>query len=88
MQGGSPGIAMGLELRVRPRGDGDGDAAPPLRGLAERLGVSGGVTPFPLARDSPIAFTSSLTDTPDSSAGISLQTTQIRSLTEPSTPSH
>jgi hypothetical protein len=33
------------------------------------LGVPGGVTPLPLARDSPIALTNSFTDTPISSGG-------------------
>ena len=38
------------------------------------LGVSGGVTPFPLALLSPMTLTSSLTDTPCSSGGMSLLT--------------
>jgi hypothetical protein len=42
-----------------------------LRGVP---GVLGGVTPFPLARLAPITFTSSLTETPCSSGGISLLT--------------
>ena len=37
-------------------------------------GVPGGVTPLPLARLSPITLTSSLTDTPINSGGISLLT--------------
>lgn len=44
---------------------------PPARGLEERDkrlgvagGVRGGVAPLPLARDSPMAFTRSLTETP------------------------
>lgn len=61
-----PGIAIGLELLVNTFGEGA------LLGLADLRGVSGGVIPLPLALDSPIAFTNSLTDTPDSSAGISL----------------
>ena len=40
-----------------------------LRGVP---GVLGGVTPFPLAREAPITFTSSFTETPCSSGGISL----------------
>ena len=38
-------------------------------------GVPGGVTPLPLALLSPITFTSSLTETPCSSGGMSLLTT-------------
>ena len=37
-------------------------------------GVPGGVTPFPLALLSPITLTSSLTDTPINSGGMSLLT--------------
>lgn len=66
-------MATGLELRLR-RGD---DPPPgPALGLElrdVRFGVPGGVTPFPLARLSPIAFTRSFTDTPTNSGGRSLQ---------------
>ena len=41
-------------------------------------GVRGGVVPLPLARDSPIAFTSSRTDTPCSSCGRSPRTTKLQ----------
>ena len=40
-----------------------------LRGVP---GVPGGVTPLPLAREAPITLTSSLTETPCSSGGMSL----------------
>lgn len=53
------GIATGLELRLACFGD-----KYPALGLTDLLGVSGGVTPFPLALDSPIALTKSFTDTP------------------------
>lgn len=69
-----PGIGTGLELRLS-RGDNPPPPGPAL-GLElrdVRLGVPGGVTPFPLARLSPIAFTRSFTDTPASSGGRSLQ---------------
>lgn len=68
-----PGIDTGLELRLSR-----GDNPPPGQALGlelrdVRLGVPGGVTPFPLARLSPIAFTRSFTDTPTNSGGRSLQ---------------
>ncbi|MPC77648.1 hypothetical protein E2C01_072107 [Portunus trituberculatus] len=51
---------------------------PTARGLEERDnrlgvagGVRGGVAPLPLARDSPMALTRSLTDTPCNSGGTS-----------------
>lgn len=52
-------MATGLELRLI----GFGEKCPVL-GLQDLFGVSGGVTPLPLARDSPIAFTRSFTETP------------------------
>lgn len=83
----SPGMGTGLEEREIWRGDVPDaeimvllpDApTPPARGLEEREsrfgvagGVRGGVAPFPLARDSPMALTRSLTDTPCSSGGTS-----------------
>lgn len=53
-----PGIATGLEHLLVGRGENRS-----IRGLHDLFGVSGGVAPFPLALDSPIAFTRSLTDT-------------------------
>lgn len=50
-------MATGLELRLGTLGE-----LGPGLGLWERLGVSGGVIPFPLALDSPITLASSLTD--------------------------
>lgn len=50
-------MATGLELRLVGLGD-------KILGLKDLFGVSGGVTPLPLARDSPIAFTKSFTETP------------------------
>jgi hypothetical protein len=72
-----PGIGTGLELRLSL-----GDDPPPRPALGlelrdVRLGVPGGVTPFPLARLSPIAFTKSFTDTPTNSGGKSLQKHKI-----------
>lgn len=69
-----PGIGTGLELRLSR-----GDDPPPGHALGLelrdiRLGVPGGVTPFPLALLSPIAFTRSFTDTPTNSGGRSLMT--------------
>ena len=55
---GTPSLARGLDDRES------------LLGVAG--GVFGGVAPFPLALDSPIALTSSFTDTPCNSGGISL----------------
>ena len=57
---------LGLEPLLLTCGDADREA---LLGVA---GVPGGVTPFPLARLSPMTFTSSLTDTPINSGGMSL----------------
>lgn len=52
-------MATGLELRLAGLGD-----KYPVLGLKDLFGVSGGVIPLPLARDSPIAFTKSFTETP------------------------
>lgn len=60
-------MGTGLELRLSEWRDTSGDE---LRD--KRRGVSGGVEPLPLARLSPIALTSSLTETPTSSGGMSL----------------
>ena len=57
---------LGLEPLLLTCGDADREA---LLGVA---GVPGGVTPLPLARLSPMTFTSSLTDTPINSGGMSL----------------
>ena len=59
-------MEIGLELRDRlnarlPRAAGAGLQDLDFRGVP---GVPGGVTPFPFARDAPITFTSSLTETP------------------------
>lgn len=82
-----PGMGTGLEEREICLGDVPDpemmvllpDApTPTARGLEERDsrlgvagGVRGGVAPLPLARDSPMALTRSLTDTPWSSGGTS-----------------
>jgi hypothetical protein len=79
-----PGIGTGLELRLS-RGD---DPPPgPALGLELRdirLGVPGGVIPFPLALLSPIAFTRSFTDTPANSGGRSLMTHKQKFFLHPS----
>ena len=67
-------MEMGLELRdllkeSDPRAAGAGLQDLDFRGVP---GVPGGVTPLPLALDAPITLTSSLTETPCSSGGISL----------------
>jgi len=66
-------MEMGLELRdlmdSAPSAAGAGLQDRDLRGVP---GVPGGVTPLPLAREAPITLTSSLTETPWSSGGMSL----------------
>ena len=68
-------MEMGEELRdllkeaKAPRAAGAGEHDRDLRGVP---GVPGGVTPLPLAREAPITLTSSLTETPWSSGGMSL----------------
>lgn len=89
----SPGMGTGLDDRDICRGEVPDPATtvvvpeapiPVALGLEEREsrfgvagGVRGGVAPFPLARDSPIALTSSFTDTPCSSGGTSLDKLKI-----------
>ena len=67
-------MEMGLELRDLAAASAPSAAG---AGLQERdflgvPGVPGGVTPLPLALEAPITFTSSFTETPWSSGGISL----------------
>ena len=67
-------MEMGLELldlaeAKAPRAAGAGLQDRDFLGVP---GVPGGVTPLPLAREAPITLTSSLTETPCSSGGISL----------------
>ena len=67
-------MEMGLELRDlaaanAPRAAGAGLQDRDFLGVP---GVPGGVTPLPLALEAPITLTSSLTDTPWSSGGMSL----------------
>ena len=70
-------MEIGLELRDLVNARADTALRAPGAGLTDLdflgvPGVPGGVTPLPLAREAPMTLTSSLTETPCSSGGMSL----------------